>query len=99
MDGPEEAHADIIKHLLKHVSASAVSPWHLNRHGPIRGPILGASLSFFSCPAALRAAPRADSPSAAATGGGAVTFTVPCQLSEHKSRSFFLFFSPPSLLP
>lgn len=48
----------------------------------------------FPCPAALKAAPRADSPSAAVTGGGTVTFTVPCQASEPKSSVFFLFFFP-----
>lgn len=82
-----KAHTDIIKHLYKHVSASAVRLWHINRRVPVRGLILGASLPF-PCPAALKAAPRADSPSAAVTGGGTVTF-MPCQASEPKSSFFF----------
>ena len=81
---------NIIIRLLKHVSAAPLSV--LSACGILRGTVQSVALYFVhGCSVsllagALRVKPGARSPSAAVTGGGTITFSVPCQPSEPKTR-------------
>lgn len=80
---------NIIMRLLKHVSAAPLSV--LSARGILRGTVQSVALYFVhGCSVSLPRSPggkaRGPSPSAAVTGGGTITFALPCQPSEPRTR-------------